>query len=134
MQLSTSNSPHSVRVTADRLLAAIESRGSQVFARVDHAGGARAVGLELPDEELLIFGDPRAGTSLMQADAKVGHELPLRLLVWDADGQTTIGFRSPLDLAGDYDVADHADLLERMRGLLEQLVAEAQRAPEAKLR
>jgi uncharacterized protein (DUF302 family) len=122
--MKTSNSPHSVRVTAERGLAALESRGITLFARVDHAGGARSAGLELADEEVLIFGDPRAGTVLMQNDPQVGYELPLRLLIWDANGQTVVGYRSPTALAEKYELAACAGVLERMDGLLAQLVAE----------
>jgi uncharacterized protein (DUF302 family) len=122
--MRTSDSPHSVRVTADRAVAALERRSITLFARVDHGGGARAAGLELADEELLIFGDPRAGTGLMQSDPRVGYELPLKLLVWDANGQTLVGYRPPQELAGEYELAECADVLERMDGLLGQIVAE----------
>lgn len=124
MSLTTTNSPHSVRVTSDRLVAALDRRGITVFARVDHAGGARAVGLELADEELLIFGDPRAGTLLMQSDPEVGYELPLRVLVWDAGGQTKVGCRAPMELAEGYAVADREEVLGRMAALLGELIAE----------
>ena len=60
------------------LLAAIEGRGLTVLARIDYAGGARAIGLELADEEVVVFGNPRAGTPLMAADPRGGIELPLR--------------------------------------------------------
>jgi uncharacterized protein (DUF302 family) len=126
MSLITASSPHTVPATIERVLAALQSRGIQLFARVDHAAGARAVGLELPDEEVLIFGDPRAGTPLMQSDPQVGYELPLRLLVWDAGGQTTIGYRPPTELGADYRISrDQAAILERMTGLFEQIVAES---------
>jgi uncharacterized protein (DUF302 family) len=111
-------------VTVERALAALERRDITVFARVDHAGGARSAGLDLADEELLIFGDPRAGTGLMQSDPQVGYELPLKLLVWDASGQTVVGYRSPKELAGAYALAECAGVLERMDGLLGQIVAE----------
>ncbi len=124
MLLTTTNSPHGVRVTLDRLVAALNRRGIAVFARVDHSGGARAVGLELADEELLTFGDPRAGTLLMQGDPEIGYELPLRVLVWDAGGQTRVGYRAPMEVAERYAVADQQELLGRMAALLEDLVAE----------
>ena len=80
-----------------RLERALEEAGIAVFARIDHAAAARAVGLELPDEVVLVFGD--LGTRLMQADPRVGHELPLRLLVWaQPGGRTAIGYR-PADTA-----------------------------------
>jgi uncharacterized protein (DUF302 family) len=123
MSLLLAESPHSVTVTIDRLEATLKERGTTVFARVDHAGGARGAGLELADEELLIFGDPRAGTLLMQADAQVGYELPLRVLAWDAEGRTLVGYRPPRELADRYDVRGRAELLERMTEMLEELVA-----------
>jgi uncharacterized protein (DUF302 family) len=61
----------------------------------------------------------------MQADPEVGYELPLRLLVWDTGGQTRIGYRPPTELAAEYRLSDRLDVLERMTGLLEQLVAVA---------
>ncbi len=123
MPLRVIESPHSVRDTADRAVAAIESRGITLFARVDHGGGARAVGLELADEELLVFGDPRGGTPLMQSDATVGYELPLRLLVWDAAGTTMVGYRPPRELAGEYALAGREDVLDLLGGLLAQIAA-----------
>lgn len=126
MALVTADSPHTVSHTVDRLIAALDRRGVIVFARIDHARGARAAGLELADEEVLVFGDPRAGTVLMQDDATIGLELPLRVLVWaDAGGATKLAHRSPAELAQSYAVCEHADVLARMQGLLERLVAEA---------
>ena len=125
MPLQVTKSPHPVAATADRLIAALEGRGITVFARIDHAGGARAAGLDLPDEELLVFGDPRAGTPLMQDDPQVGYELPLRLLVWEAGGETLVGYRPPTELAERYAIGARSELLARMTKLLEGLVAEA---------
>ena len=125
MSLRTAQSPHAVEATVERVRAALGRRGIAVLGHVDHAAGARSVGLELADEQVLSFGDPRVGTPLMQEDPRIGYELPLRLLVWDAGGQTTIGYRSPTALAGDHHAAGHAEVLQRMEGLLEQLVAEA---------
>jgi uncharacterized protein (DUF302 family) len=125
MALQAVDSPHSVGTTVDRAVAALGRRGITVFARIDHAAAARAVGLELADEEVLIFGDPRAGTSLMQSDPAVGYELPLRLLAWDAGGQTMIGYRPPTELVDAYEISGQSEILGRMESLLEQLVAES---------
>jgi uncharacterized protein (DUF302 family) len=125
MSLTIAESPHSVRATIDRVVSELEARDIVLFARIDHGGGARAAGLELADEELLIFGDPRVGTLLMQGDPSIGYELPLRLLVWDDAGHTRIGYRPPSELADDYGVADHLDVLERIDQLLQRIVAES---------
>jgi uncharacterized protein (DUF302 family) len=125
MSLVVVKSPHSVSATMDRLMAALERRGVEVFARVDHGGGARAAGLQLADEELLIFGDPRAGTLLMQSDAQVGYELPLRVLAWDHAGETRVAYRPAGELASGYALADRAEVLKRIDGLLESLVGES---------
>ena len=125
MPLTTVKSAHSVPETVDRVIAALGLSGIRVFARIDHAAGARQAGLELADEELVIFGDPRAGTPLMQADAAVGYDLPLRLLIWDASGQTMIGYRRPTELANDFALSGQLETLGRMETLLEELVAEA---------
>jgi uncharacterized protein (DUF302 family) len=129
MSLQIACSPDGVSATIDRLVAALESRGIGVFARVDHGGGARAAGLELAEEEVLVFGDPRAGTLLMQADPRVGYELPLRILAWDDAGQTKVAFRPPAELADGYELTAQAVVLARMDTLLRELVRDAAAGP-----
>lgn len=107
-----------------RLLAGVERRGLTLFARIDHAEAARAAGLELAYEEVVIVGDPRAGTPLMQRDPRVGIELPLHLLVWQADDGVRVGYHDPRALAAVYELGD-APVLERMAALLAELAAEA---------
>jgi uncharacterized protein (DUF302 family) len=108
-----------------RLIAAVEQRGLTVFARIDHGAAAREVGLELADEEVVLFGSPRAGTPLMQADPRIGVELPLRVLIWDDAHGTMLGYNDPVDLAARYDVGQQAPTLQAMSTLLAELVAEA---------
>jgi uncharacterized protein (DUF302 family) len=110
--------------TVKSLLEAIKRRGLTVFARIDHAAAARAVGLELADEEVVIFGNPRGGTPLMQSDRRIGIELPLRMLVWQAGEDVLVGHGDPRDLKA-YDVADHLQALQQMATLLDELAAEA---------
>ena len=111
--------------TAGRLIEAITSRGLTVFARIDHAAAAREVGLQLASEEVVIFGNPRAGTGLMQSDPRIGVELPLRILVWESGERTLLGYNDPLELAQRYDIAANHATLETMSALMAALVTEA---------
>src|SRR5580700_6387970 len=98
--LTTIPSPFGPKETMDRLEAEIKSRGMTVFARIDHAGGAAAVGLPLRPTELLIFGNARGGTPLMQADQAIGIDLPLKALVYeDASGKVWLVYNNPAWLA-----------------------------------
>lgn len=111
--------------TVERLMEGIQRRGLRVFARFDHAAAARESGMELADEQVVVFGDPRAGTPLMRSDPRIGLELPLRVLVWRGTEGVLVGYSDPRDLGSRYDVAEHGDTLERMSKLLSELVAEA---------
>ncbi len=93
-------SRHEPKETMERLVAAVTARGAAVVARIDHAAAAAAVGLALPPTEVLVFGNPRAGTPLMQTAQTLGIDLPLRALVWrDASGVTHVGYNDPRWLA-----------------------------------
>ena len=127
-QLQVSEVPGDVASVVDRLTAGLRDRGVEVFATIDHAAGARAAGLDLPDEVLLVFGNPAVGTALMQADPRSGVDLPLRMLVWSQDGATRLAYQAPAVLADRYEVGSEQATLDRLRGLLEQLVAEAGRS------
>jgi uncharacterized protein (DUF302 family) len=98
--LVTLPSAHGATETVERLKALLAQKGVQVFAHIDHAAGARAVGLPLRPTQVLIFGNPKAGTPLMQARQTVGLDLPLRVLVWeDESGQVWLTYRPVADLA-----------------------------------
>ena len=96
-----------------------------MFAQIDHAGAAREVGMELPNEVVVLFGNPRGGTPLMQQDPRIGIELPLRILVWDHGDDTNVGFKDLRSLSDVYDVPGQAATLEAMSSLLDQLANEA---------
>lgn len=122
--MKAAQSPHSVYGTVERLLRALDRHGVPLLARIDHGAAAAAAGLELGGEVVLIFGDAKVGTLLMQSDPRVGYELPLRLLIWDAEGQTMVGFQAPTRLSDTYGVAAQAPVLDRMETLLDALVGE----------
>jgi uncharacterized protein (DUF302 family) len=117
--------PGEVSSVVERLTAGLRARGVTLFATVDHAAGARAAGLELGDEVLLVFGNPAVGTALMQADPRTGLDLPLRMLVWSQAGATWVAYEDPARLADKYAVGSQQATLSKLRGLLEALVEAA---------
>jgi uncharacterized protein (DUF302 family) len=91
----------SVRESLDRLEAELKAKNITIFARIDHAAGAASVAMPLRPTELLIFGNPRAGTPLMQANQTIGIDLPLKILAWqDAGGKVWLTYNDPHWLAG----------------------------------
>jgi uncharacterized protein (DUF302 family) len=79
-----------------RFEAEVKAKGMTVFARVDHAAGAAAVGLPLRPTDLLIFGAAKGGTPLMQSIQTIGIDLPLKALVWEhASGTTWLTYNDP---------------------------------------
>jgi uncharacterized protein (DUF302 family) len=88
----------------------VQAKGMTVFARVDHAAGAEAAGLSLRPTELLIFGNARAGTPLMQSAQTIGIDLPLKALVWqDAAGGTWLSYNDPSWLAKRHGLGDEVE-------------------------
>jgi uncharacterized protein (DUF302 family) len=108
--LVTIRSRHGPGETTSRFLAEVEAKGLTVFARVDHAAGAAAVGLSLRPTELLVFGNAKGGTPLMQAVQTMGIDLPLKALVWqDASGDTWLSYNDPSWLAKRHGLAHEAE-------------------------
>ena len=98
--LTTIQSGFGPQDTVRRLEAAVKAKGMTIFARIDHAAGAEEVSLALRPTELLIFGNAKGGTPLMQSDQTMGIELPLKALVWqDPSGNTWLSYNDPSWLA-----------------------------------
>ncbi|WP_338550715.1 DUF302 domain-containing protein [Roseovarius phycicola] len=116
-----------VAATMDALQAAVEGAGATVFARVDHAGGAAKVDLELADSQLLIFGNPKLGTPAMQDDALAGLFLPLKVLVYeDAEGQVWLAYEDPKEMLDDLSGINlEAEYIKKMTGALGKLTGKA---------
>jgi len=105
--------------TMDRLQAEIRAQGMTVFARIDHAAGAADVGLTLPPTELIVFGNARGGTPLMQSVQTVGIDLPLKALVWeDTAGTTWISYNEPGWIAQRHSVASAEPVVSKMAAAL----------------
>jgi uncharacterized protein (DUF302 family) len=104
-ELVTLSSAHGASETVERLKALLAQKGIQVFAHIDHAAEAKKVGLLLRPTQVLIFGNPKAGTPLMQGRQTMGLDLPLRALVWeDEEGKVWLTYRRVADLARQHHV------------------------------
>jgi uncharacterized protein (DUF302 family) len=125
--LTTVESHFGPKETLDRLEADVKAKGLTVFARIDHAAGAAAVGLPLLPTAVLIFGNARGGTPLMQANPLIGIELPLKVLVWqDTSGRTWLSYADPRTLAMRYGLPHETETsVSNLTGVLRALTAKA---------
>ena len=128
-KLVTKPSAYSVSVTLDRLSKMLTSKGITVFTRVDHAAGAKKAGLDLPPTELLIFGNPKLGTPLMQSNRAIGADLPMKALAWeDKDGKVYLSYTAPEALKARYGISDKDKVFQTMTGALGKFTDAATKA------
>jgi len=129
--LITIRSQHGPQETMARLEAEVKAKGMTVFARVDHAAGAAAVGLPLRPTDLLIFGVARGGTPLVPSVQTIGIDLPLKALVWqDASGKVWLSYNDPASLAKRHGAgAGTEPIIRAMTGLLGELARKATMPP-----
>ena len=124
--LTTIRSHFGPKETLNRLDAAIKAQGMTVFARIDHAAGAAEAGLTLAPTELIIFGNARGGTPLMQSVQTVGIDLPLKALVWeDASGTTWLSYNEPSWIARRHGVANAEPVVSKMSAALSAMSRKA---------
>ena len=122
-------SPYSVSRTLDRLTSIMQKKGITIFARVNHAAGAERVGQQLKSTELLIFGNPKLGTPLMQAKREIGVDLPLKALAWQDDaGKVWLGYTAPDALKARHGVSGRDEVFKKMTGVLDKLTSAAVKA------
>lgn len=122
-------SPHSVADTVDRLAQVLEAKGMTVFTRINHAENAGKAGLDLRPTEVLIFGNPKIGTPLMNCAQSIAIDLPQKMLAWqDATGQVHLGYNAP-DYVRNRHAASGCDaVFEKVTGALANF-AKAATAP-----
>ena len=120
-------SKYSVKDSLDRLEAELKAKSITVFARVDHGAGAAAVAMPLRPTEVLIFGNPKAGTPLMQSRQTIGIDLPLKVLAWqDAEGKVWLTYNDPRWLAQRHRLGPETDpSVNAMAALLANLARAA---------
>jgi uncharacterized protein (DUF302 family) len=124
--LVTLDSTDDFETTLARLLAAIESSPADVAFTVDHAAGAARVGLDLPPNTLVVFGNPNLGTPLMQAAPSAGIDLPLKILIWDdLAGMTHVTFTHLRHLDQRHHFRGQADVTKLIAGAVANLAAAA---------
>lgn len=112
-------SPHDVATTIDKLTAVLESKGMNIFGRVNHGANAEKVGLSLRPTELLIFGNPKIGTPLMICAQSVAIDLPQKMLAWqDEAGQTHLGWNDPQHLKARHAIEGCDEVLGKVSGAL----------------
>src|SRR5438132_13736683 len=112
--------------TMDRLEAEIRAHGMKVFGRIDHATGAAEAGLALRPTELIIFGNARGGTPLMQSVQTVGIDLPLKALVWeDASGATWLSYNEPGWIAHRHGLGVRAEIIDKLGAALSGIARKA---------
>ena len=117
--MSVIQSTHNVATTMDKLESIVNSKGMKVMARVNHAANAKSVDMELRPTELLLFGNPEAGTKLMQSSQSIGIDLPQKMLVWEAeDGKVFIGFNDPAYLKSRHSTEGCDPVFEKVTGAL----------------
>jgi uncharacterized protein (DUF302 family) len=125
--LTTLPSAHGAKETMDRLETEVKAKGLTVFARIDHAAGAEEAGLTLRPTELLIFGNAKGGTPLMQALQTTGIDLPLKALVWeDPGGKVWLSYNEPAWIAQRHgDARSVSDVTGRLAAVLTALAKAA---------
>lgn len=119
-------SAHSAKATLDKLETLAQARGLKIFARIDHAAGAQSIGETLRPTELLILGNPKGGTPVLQCAQTYGIDLPLHVLAWeDTAGKSWLSYKDLTKLGQTHPDAACRAALKRLSGALDGLVREA---------
>ena len=113
----------SVPDSAEHVKVSLKDKGFTLFCDVDHQANAASVDMEMPASRVLIFGNPVAGTKLMQKDITMSLDLPLRLAIFDNNGQTILLHQTSEDYYRDYAVENHP-VLEKIEALFATLTSE----------
>ncbi|MEE8365047.1 MAG: DUF302 domain-containing protein [Gammaproteobacteria bacterium] len=119
-------SVHDVKITADRLENVLKSKGMKVFARINHAAGAKKVGKKLRPTELVIFGNPKVGAPLMLCAQSIAIDLPQKALIWeDSAGQVWLTYNDPQYLATRHNIQGCEKVLAKVTTALGKFAGKA---------
>jgi uncharacterized protein (DUF302 family) len=108
-----------VKATADRLENVLKQKGMTIFLRINHAEGANKVGKKLRPTELVVFGNPKVGTPLMQCSQTTAIDLPQKALVWeDSEGQVWLSYNDPNYLVKRHGITGCAEVIKKIEKAL----------------
>jgi uncharacterized protein (DUF302 family) len=121
-------SSHNVKGTADRLENTLREKGMTVFIRINHAEGAQKVGKKLRPTELVVFGNPKVGTPLMQCSQSVAIDLPQKALIWeDEAGHVWFSYNDPRYLAKRHGITECVNVIKKIEKALSNFAHAATR-------
>jgi len=116
-------SAHGVYASIDRLKGILEEQGLTIFADIDHSAGAKRVEMELRPTRLLIFGNPKLGTPLMQAAATTGLDLPQKAMAYrDDEGKVWLIYNDPMYLKQRHNIEGRDEVLKKIAGALGKMI------------
>ncbi|RDI42591.1 DUF302 domain-containing protein [Aquicella lusitana] len=118
--INTSN--RSVKEIIDHIENILREKQITIFARINHSAAARAVGLTLQDEEVLIFGNPQVGTALMVESPAIGIELPLKIVAWRAEQTTFVAYHNYDRLADLFHIQTSIQTIHKFNGFLKGII------------
>jgi len=119
-------SKYSVKETADRFTSILEKKGLTLFARIDHQKNGASVNLELRETEVIIFGNPKAGTPLMQCSQQAGIDLPQKALVWkDVDNKVWLSYNNPEYIKQRHNIQGCDKVIAKIANILSALTQAA---------
>lgn len=115
-------SQNNFTTTLANLKSNIKARELRIFATIDHNEGARKAGMLLSPTSVLIFGNPKVGTMLMNCDQRIGLELPLKIVVWENEAGVFIGYIDPHRLEKQYNLVNCKDMINKVAHTLDVIV------------
>jgi uncharacterized protein (DUF302 family) len=122
--MNITQSKYSAEETVINLENFLNEKGIKIFAKIDHASVAVDAGLDLPFTQVIVFGDPKVGTLLMQVDRRLAIDLPLKILVWEEDSVCKVGYHSLADIVANlgYDLGEKVQIVNKIDGLMDLII------------
>jgi uncharacterized protein (DUF302 family) len=108
-----------VKTTSERLEKILTAKGMQIFAHINHAQAAEKIGKTLRPTRLIIFGNPKIGSIMMQCQQTIAIDLPQKALIWqDAAGQTWLSYNKPQYLAKRHALTNCDKVMQKVSNVL----------------